>query len=126
MVDATIRGGSEYERAFGGRDNTHPGAAAWDRKGSWRMMRDTGIPAQRPDCFTHLAAWITEEDGGFTVEMSLSNQAEPGKALMGEEIVDSIERASALLHAVAKKYSIPQAKIKIRVRMENAREATQH
>jgi hypothetical protein len=90
------------------------------------MTRDTGIPAQRPNCFTHMAACITEEDGGFTVEMSLSNQAKPGKGLAGEEIVDSLETASALLHAVAKKYSIPEARIKIRVRMENAREGTQH
>src|SRR5690242_16469142 len=97
-----------------------------NRKGPRRMLRDRRIPPERPDCFTHLAACITEDDGGFTVEMSLSNQAKPGKGLTGEEIVDSIETASALLDAVAKKYSIPQARIKIRVRMENAREGTRH
>jgi len=90
------------------------------------MMRDTRIPAQGPNHFTHLAACITEEDGCFTVEMSLSHQAKPDKGLTGEEMVDSIETASALLHAVANKYSIPQARIKILVRMENAREGTQH
>jgi len=115
-----------YERAFGGRDNTHPGAAAWEQKRPPAHVERQADPPERPDCFTHLAACITEDDGGFTVEMSLSNQAKPGRGLTGEEIVDSIETASALLDAVAKKYSIPQARIKIRVRMENAREGTRH
>jgi hypothetical protein len=90
------------------------------------IMRATRIPAQRPNRFTHLSASITEEDGCFTVEMSLSNHAKPDKGFAGEEIVESIEMASALLHAVAKMYSIPQARIKIHVHMENAREGTHH
>ena len=92
------------------------------------MMRHTRIPAHQPNAsrYTHLSACITEEEGCFTVEMSLSNHAKPNKGLKGEEIVDSIETASALLHAVANRYSIPQARIRIHVRMENAREGTQH
>jgi hypothetical protein len=50
----------------------------------------------------------------------------PANAAWGEEISDSLETASALLHALAAKFSIPQSRIDIRLRLENLRDGTQH
>ncbi len=76
--------------------------------------------------FTHLSASVSEEDGGFTVQVKLYDEAKPEKGVWGEEIAESIEAASAMLDELAAAYSIPQARIKIQVRMANAREGTRH
>ena len=92
-------------------------------------MRSTRIRTQRrreAPRYTHLSACVSQEDGCFTVQITLYDEAMPKKGIRGEEIADSIETASALLDALAKAYSIPQERIKIRVQMDNAREGTRH
>jgi len=77
--------------------------------------------------YTHLSASISEEDeGGYTVQVRLYNQARPENAAWGEEIADSLETASTLVAALAAEFSIPQARIKIDIRMHNIRDGTQH
>jgi hypothetical protein len=44
--------------------------------------------------YTDLFASIAEEDGGYTVQVRLSNKASPQNAAWGEEIADSIEASS--------------------------------
>src|SRR5215831_3726995 len=69
--------------------------------------------------YTDLFASIAEEDGGYTVQVRLSDKARPQSAAWGEEIADSIEAASMLVDAIATEFSIPQAHIKIEIRMHN-------
>jgi hypothetical protein len=76
--------------------------------------------------FTHLSANVSEDDDGFTVQVKLYDEAKPEKGVWGEEIAESIEAASAMLDELAAAYSIPQACIKINVRMANVREGTRH
>ena len=90
-------------------------------------MRYTRIRAQgESPRFTHLAACVSEEEGGFTVHVRLYHQAKPENRAWGEEVADSFETASAMLGDLAAAYSIPQTHITISVRMENAREGTRH
>jgi hypothetical protein len=79
-----------------------------------------------PPLYTHLSACVSEERGCFTVQVRLYDEAKPEKGVWGEEIAESIEAASAMLDELAAAYSISQARIKIRIRMENAREGTRH
>jgi hypothetical protein len=44
--------------------------------------------------FTRLFACISEEEDGYMVQVSLSNERKPGNSAWGEEIVDSFETAS--------------------------------
>jgi hypothetical protein len=76
--------------------------------------------------FTHLAACVSEEDGGFTVQVRLSHEVEPENRAWGEEIADSFEAASAMLGDLAAVYSIPQTHIEITLRLENSRDGTRH
>ena len=76
--------------------------------------------------YTHLSASVSEEDGGFMVHVKLYDEAKPENSVWGEEITESIEEASAMLDELAATYSIPQARIKIDVRMANVREGTRH
>ncbi len=99
-----------------------------NRKGR-RPLRDTRIRRQRRQNgprYTHLSALVSQEDGCFTVQIRLYDEARPNKSICGEEIADSIETASALLDTLAEAYSIPRHCIKIRVQMDNAREGTRH
>jgi hypothetical protein len=73
-----------------------------------------------------LSASVSEEDGHFTVQVKLYDEARPENGVWGEEIAESIEAASAMLDELAAAYEIPQARIKIQVRMANAREGTRH
>lgn len=94
-----------------------------------RTMRHIRISRQRKQNaprYTHLSAFVSQEDGCFTVQIRLYDEAMPKKGIWGEEIADSIETASALLDALAEAYSIPQDRIKIRVQMDNTREGTRH
>jgi len=79
-----------------------------------------------PPRSTHLAACVSEEEGGFTVQVRLYHQSKPENGAWGEEVADSFEIASAMLGDLAAAYSIPQTHITISVRMENAREGTRH
>jgi hypothetical protein len=92
-------------------------------------MRYAGIRIQRQSgtvLYTHLSACVSEEDGGFTVQVRLYDETKPKMGVWGEESADSIEAACAMLDELAAAYSIPQACIKIRMRMDNPREATRH
>ena len=90
-------------------------------------VRYTRIRAQgRPPRFTHLTACVSEEEGGFTVQVRLYHQTKPENRAWGEEVADSFETASAMLGDLAAAYSIPQSHITISVLMENAREGTRH
>ena len=76
--------------------------------------------------YTDLFASINEEDEGYTVQVRLYDQARPGSGAWGEETADSIETASMWVEALAAEFSIPQARIKIEIRMNNMRTGTRH
>jgi hypothetical protein len=76
--------------------------------------------------FTDLFASISEEDDGYTVQVRLYDEATPENAAWGEEIADSIETASMLVGALAAEFSIPEARIKIEIRMNNMTDGTRH
>jgi hypothetical protein len=76
--------------------------------------------------FTDLFACISEEDDGYTVQVRLYDQTKPENAAWGEEITDSVETASMLVAALATEFSIPQARIKIEIRMNNMTDGTRH
>lgn len=88
-----------------------------------RIRTQHGRAAPR---YTHLSACVSQEDGCFTVQVRLFDEAKPKKGVWGEEIADSIEAASALLDILAETYAIPQERVKIRLQMDNAREGTRH
>ena len=65
----------------------------------------------------------------FRVDSDLEgsyDQARPESAAWGEEIADSVETASMLVEALAAEFSIPQARIKIEIRMNNMTNGTRH
>ena len=78
-----------------------------------------------PD-YTDLFARITEEDHGFTVQVRLTNHIRPQQTAWGEEIADSFETASVLITALAEKFSIPRAGIRIEIRMQTIADGTLH
>ena len=83
----------------------------------------TGLPK-----FTHLAARITEEDDSFVVQVKLHNDtvsAQEGTA-WGEEIAGSIETAAEMIAVLARRYSIPQDRITLEIRMEDIAENRRH
>jgi len=88
-----------------------------------RIRAGRGSGASR---YTHLSACVSEEEDGFTVQVTLFNEAKPEHAACGEEVADSFETASALLDALAAAFAIPQARVKIRIRMDNPADGTRH
>src|ERR1700753_565958 len=70
-----------YRRCHLGRqDDQHPGAPARETaKG--RMKRIPKRTRSKPDelRYTHLSASVSEEDGGFTVQVKLYDEADPAK-----------------------------------------------
>jgi hypothetical protein len=88
-----------------------------------RIVVSSGSGSNEPR-YTHLTAWVTEEEDGYVVQVRLHHAAKPANAAWGEEISDSLEMASALLHALAEMFSIPQSRIDICLRLENLREGT--
>ena len=76
--------------------------------------------------FTDLFASISEEDDGYAVQVRLYDHARPENAAWGEEIADSVETASMMVGALAADFSIPQARIKIAIRMNNMTNGTRH
>jgi len=88
-----------------------------------RIRAGRGSGASR---YTHLSACVSEEEDGFTVQVTLFNEAKPEHAACGEEVADSFETASALLDALAAAFAIPQERVKIRIRMDNPADGTQH
>jgi hypothetical protein len=87
-------------------------------------------PRVEPDLneshYTHLFACISEEEDGYVVQIRLYDKARPESVSWGEEITDSIETASMIVAALADKFSIPQACIKIEIRMDNVKSGTRH
>jgi len=78
--------------------------------------------------FTDLFARITQEDDGYVVQIRLHNAAtpQPGNAVWGEEIADSIESASEMVADLAAKFYIPQDHITLEIRMDDMAENTRH
>jgi hypothetical protein len=76
--------------------------------------------------YTHLTAWVIEEEDGYIVQVKLHHATKPANAAWGEEISDSLETASALLHALATKFAIPQSRVDICLRLENLQDGTRH
>lgn len=77
--------------------------------------------------YTNLFASFNEEDDGcYAVQLRLYDEARPVDAAFGEKITDSLETASMLVEALAAEFSIPQARIKIEIRMSNMRIGTRH
>jgi hypothetical protein len=76
--------------------------------------------------YTHLFACISEEDGGYAVQIRLYNKASPEDVAWGEETTDTVETASMIVGALASEFSIPQAHIKIEIRMNNVKNGTRH
>jgi hypothetical protein len=76
--------------------------------------------------YTDLFASISEEDGGYTVQVRLYDRTRPESTAWGEEIADSVESASVLVEAIAEEFSIPQERIKIEIRMNNITTGTRH
>ena len=78
--------------------------------------------------FTHLSARITEEDDSFVVQVRLHNDgvSAPEGTAWGEEVAGSIECAAEMIAVLAKRYSIPQDRITLEIRMEDIAENTRH
>lgn len=76
--------------------------------------------------YTNLFACIIEEDDGYTVQVRLTNHVQPRRAAWGEEIADSFETASVMITTLAAEFSIPQAGIRIQIRMQKMADGTQH
>ena len=92
-------------------------------------MRDSLIllrPEPSASRYTDLFVCICEEDGGFTVQARLYDRGAPRHTAWGEEIADSFEAASTLVAVLAAEFSIPQARIKIEVRMHTIANGTRH
>jgi hypothetical protein len=73
-----------------------------------------------------LTACVSEEEGGFAVQVRLHHQTKPENRAWGEEVADSFETASNMLGDLAAAFSIPQTHVTISLRMENARDSTRH
>jgi hypothetical protein len=78
--------------------------------------------------FTHLSARVTEEDDSFVVQVRLHNNgiSAPKGTAWGEEVAESIESAAEMIAVLAKRYSIPQDRITLEIRMEDIAENTRH
>jgi hypothetical protein len=76
--------------------------------------------------FTHLFARITEEDDAYVVRVRLRNDAAPENTAWGEEIADSIESAAEMISILAERFSIPQERITLEIRMDEIAENTRH
>jgi len=87
-----------------------------------------GKPAAGVPRFAYLSARITEEDDCFTVDVRLHNgvTASLEDVAFGEEIAESIEVASEMIAVLATRFSIPEDRINLEVRLESIAENTYH
>lgn len=76
--------------------------------------------------FTHLFAMITEEDDAYVVRVRLRNDAAPENTACGEETADSIETAAEMISILAQRFSIPQERIKLEIRLDEIAVNTRH
>jgi hypothetical protein len=86
------------------------------------------LSARNKRRFTHLFARITEEDDSYVVRVRLHNpsKATPESTAWGEEIAPSIETAAEMITALAKRFSIPQNRITLEIRMDDIAANTRH
>jgi hypothetical protein len=87
------------------------------------VSSESGSDGER---YTHLTAWVTKEEDGYILQVRLHHETKPASAAWGEEISDSLEMASALLQALAAKFSIPQSRVALHLRLENLQDGTRH
>lgn len=78
--------------------------------------------------FTHLFARLTEEDDSYVVQVRLHNgsMTAPEGAAWGEEIAPSMETAAEMITALAERFSIPQDRITLEIRMDDIATSTRH
>ena len=78
--------------------------------------------------FTHLFACITEEDGSYIVQVRLHSGpvTTPESAAWGEEIAESFETAAEMITALAERFSIPQDRIRLEIRIDDIGANTRH
>jgi len=76
--------------------------------------------------YTDLFASISEDEDGYTLQVRLCNEMRPEDAAWGEEVAETLETAALLIAALAAEFSIPQARIKIKIRMNNVTRGTRH
>jgi hypothetical protein len=78
--------------------------------------------------FTHLFARITEEDNSYVVQVRLHNglTTAPEGAAWGEEIAPSMETAAEMITGLAERFSIPQGRITLEIRMDDIAASTRH
>jgi len=76
--------------------------------------------------YTRLHAWITQEEGAFTVSVRLLNHLKQGEGAWGEEIAPSIDMATAMIGSIAERFGIEQKGISVRIVMEKFRDGTFH
>jgi len=85
----------------------------------------SAIGAER---FTHLFARITEEDDSYVVQVKLHNgsMTAPENTAWGEEIAPSMETAAEMIAVLAERFSIPQDRIRLEIRMDDIAANTRH
>lgn len=76
--------------------------------------------------YTHLFAFISEEEDGYTVRVWLYNKMKQQNSAHGEEIADTLETASMLIAALVAEFSIAQDCIKIEILMQEMTDGTRH
>lgn len=85
-------------------------------------------PVIRVPRFAYLSARISEEDDCYTVDVRLHNgiTASLEDVAFGEEIAESIEVASEMIAVLAARFSIPEDRINLQVRLASIDESTYH
>jgi hypothetical protein len=76
--------------------------------------------------FSHLKAWIVEEEGAFTVSIRMYCSSWQQDRAWGEEIAPSIEIAGEMISGLAARYAIPQDHITIKLVMMKVSDGTRH
>jgi hypothetical protein len=76
--------------------------------------------------FSHLNAWITQEDGAFTVSIRMYCSSWDQDRAWGEEIASSLEVAGQMISGLAARFAIPQDRITIHLMMTNMSDGTRH
>jgi hypothetical protein len=80
-----------------------------------------------PDLLS-LSALTTEEEDRYVVQRRMHNDGicNPGSGAWGEEVADSIKSAAEIIAGRAERFSIPQNRIILGLRMEDIAENTPH
>ena len=73
-----------------------------------------------------MQARIIEEDGAFTVRVSMLNHLKQEERAWGEEIAATFDMASMMIGSLASQFSIPQHCISIKIIMRRYKDGTLH